>query len=899
MDEYDNKTKDDDETNTDGSESISLKRGQQYDGGVSPVRGSSLNRRRRSVSSDNNNKSSVLLNTLHKGDTNKLIGREEENATKVRRRSRSGRLIGQGFSSRRQCVIPASIKTNNKDQSPPQQQCIISQEVDNDPQAELNNYCHDYFNNKQKKNDDSSNNKQHYLSSSSSSSFPQKKKKQIDPPEEKQLEPPTPTTTKIIDEGRKRCKSMPPLTESIEIHLDKIKFLNEPISPVASIDSSWRYKRLKQKHRRKEKKLRKKQRKQEEAEERNNRMRSKSCDSALDFMAIVPYDDEYDGGADTILEENTYTNYQLGEEILPGRGDEGYYNNDNRKRESINRSTASSNSSSSHNGNRVKCVDNMPYMEHWVNNMGFYSGEINDNGQPNGTGTIQYDNGMAFEGKWTNGIRDDTVYELKKKVEALRQKQVASAAESRRRSLDKRDDSTFGSSDWGYGRAPEPISSMNGSYKADENSASLIRDALLMSPGGGESPGAGDSPTTRATAPDPPEACIDDIKPYPPPVYKAKDPPEKSFNDREPSSSSQENDETDDKGNKNDGKSLGLTTLEASEKKNTVVAPPLHSAIRLKKPSAAPSINSKSSHKSSALSSSSSKKKGVKAHISEIKVKPMLEKTSSSEDSLTSSKKSGYISELTMPQALRRAPPLHSRIRANKPGHTKDHLSKYGESKLMEEHATDDSHVRGPLTGNEIDVHSNTGTNAMSELTIPVALSAPFAQALKSYSKQKQQQALKEKDERLQKLRAQKIQEAQIQLETVQARMKQKQYPPPDHNQTQQQQQKQQQSVSHPPPPRRPVPPPPPRSIRSSNSSQASKSAKGGDGGSNVSMGDSNTLGRYPTAQLVKKMPYINGMYSGQVNCYGLPHGQGTMNYDNGMFFEGKWTNGKHENVSS
>ena len=200
MDEYDNKTKDDDETNnTDGSESISLKRGQQYDGGgVSPVRGSSLNRRRQSVSSDTNNKSSTLLNTLlHKGDTNKLIGREEENATKVRRRSRSGRLIGQGFSSRRQCVIPASIKTNNKDQSPPQQQCIIShKEVDNnDPQAELNNYCHDYFNNKQKKNDDSSNNKQHYLSSSSSS-FPQKKKKkQIDPPEEKQLEPPTPTPT--------------------------------------------------------------------------------------------------------------------------------------------------------------------------------------------------------------------------------------------------------------------------------------------------------------------------------------------------------------------------------------------------------------------------------------------------------------------------------------------------------------------------------------------------------------------------------------------------------------------------------------------------------------------------------------------------------------------------------
>eukprot|EP00578_Thalassiosira_sp_NH16_P017998 CAMPEP_0181106668 /NCGR_PEP_ID=MMETSP1071-20121207/16651_1 /TAXON_ID=35127 /ORGANISM="Thalassiosira sp., Strain NH16" /LENGTH=94 /DNA_ID=CAMNT_0023190083 /DNA_START=326 /DNA_END=610 /DNA_ORIENTATION=- len=36
----------------------------------------------------------------------------------------------------------------------------------------------------------------------------------------------------------------------------------------------------------------------------------------------------------------------------------------------------------------------------------------------------------------------------------------------------------------------------------------------------------------------------------------------------------------------------------------------------------------------------------------------------------------------------------------------------------------------------------------------------------------------------------------------------------------------------------------------------------------------------------------IMGLYSGETNEYGRPHGRGQMRYDNGTVFEGKWING-------
>lgn len=58
---------------------------------------------------------------------------------------------------------------------------------------------------------------------------------------------------------------------------------------------------------------------------------------------------------------------------------------------------------------RGKRVDSMPYMD--VNQeMGLYTGETNDLGQPHGKGTMKYDNGIFFEGKWTNGTFTGCVY---------------------------------------------------------------------------------------------------------------------------------------------------------------------------------------------------------------------------------------------------------------------------------------------------------------------------------------------------------------------------------------------------------------------------------------------------------------------------------------------------------
>ena len=39
------------------------------------------------------------------------------------------------------------------------------------------------------------------------------------------------------------------------------------------------------------------------------------------------------------------------------------------------------------------------------------------------------------------------------------------------------------------------------------------------------------------------------------------------------------------------------------------------------------------------------------------------------------------------------------------------------------------------------------------------------------------------------------------------------------------------------------------------------------------------------------------GMYTGETNEYGRPHGKGRMKYKNGVFFEGKWVNGTCANV--
>ncbi len=52
-------------------------------------------------------------------------------------------------------------------------------------------------------------------------------------------------------------------------------------------------------------------------------------------------------------------------------------------------------------------VANMPYV-YQHDREGRYTGEINDYGQPNGKGTIRYDDGTTFTGRWTNGSLEET-----------------------------------------------------------------------------------------------------------------------------------------------------------------------------------------------------------------------------------------------------------------------------------------------------------------------------------------------------------------------------------------------------------------------------------------------------------------------------------------------------------
>ena len=50
-------------------------------------------------------------------------------------------------------------------------------------------------------------------------------------------------------------------------------------------------------------------------------------------------------------------------------------------------------------------VENMPFMDANTQEMGIYSGETNDCGQPNGHGIMTYDNGDFYNGIWSNGVQ--------------------------------------------------------------------------------------------------------------------------------------------------------------------------------------------------------------------------------------------------------------------------------------------------------------------------------------------------------------------------------------------------------------------------------------------------------------------------------------------------------------
>ena len=51
-------------------------------------------------------------------------------------------------------------------------------------------------------------------------------------------------------------------------------------------------------------------------------------------------------------------------------------------------------------------VDNMPFQDQ-CGDFGIYSGQVNEDGRPNGKGTMKYDNGIFYEGLWTDGCQEE------------------------------------------------------------------------------------------------------------------------------------------------------------------------------------------------------------------------------------------------------------------------------------------------------------------------------------------------------------------------------------------------------------------------------------------------------------------------------------------------------------
>jgi hypothetical protein len=51
-------------------------------------------------------------------------------------------------------------------------------------------------------------------------------------------------------------------------------------------------------------------------------------------------------------------------------------------------------------------VTDMPFRDHF-GDYGIYKGQVNKQGQPNGKGSMKYDNGIFYEGMWVDGCQDE------------------------------------------------------------------------------------------------------------------------------------------------------------------------------------------------------------------------------------------------------------------------------------------------------------------------------------------------------------------------------------------------------------------------------------------------------------------------------------------------------------
>eukprot|EP00581_Thalassiosira_minuscula_P006247 CAMPEP_0183745224 /NCGR_PEP_ID=MMETSP0737-20130205/66130_1 /TAXON_ID=385413 /ORGANISM="Thalassiosira miniscula, Strain CCMP1093" /LENGTH=1116 /DNA_ID=CAMNT_0025980883 /DNA_START=447 /DNA_END=3798 /DNA_ORIENTATION=- len=221
----------------------------------------------------------------------------------------------------------------------------------------------------------------------------------------------------------------------------------------------------------------------------------------------------------------------------------------------------------------------------------------------------------------------------------------------------------------------------------------------------------------------------------------------------------------------NDERSIGslldsAPSTTTNEKKIANYAPPPHSKVRSMKPMARSKKvrNERKSKKAAPLSplgehARSARSKDAKNEHPQIAkvITVVKQPTKRNGDDGKDYCHDDTVSEITMPMALRRAPPLHARIRAKKPtssnrlssnSNTNISTSSCKESKDDKDAAIEaalnvvfstSAPTLGPMTGNEVEFHPASGstkTDPISEVTMPVALHAPFAQMVQQSMKQ-------------------------------------------------------------------------------------------------------------------------------------------------------------------
>jgi len=580
-----------------------------------------------------------------------------------------------------------------------------------------------------------------------------------------------PTTNQL------RSKSVPPIpTYKKSIYVDQDELRKCPVSPVASVDSSWRHE-LTKKTRAENRKQQQQQRQQRAKAKRERRRtmekkqqqvdrRSKSCKPSLAHghskNGRKGHAETKDGNKDEHNEEDS-----VGEGALVP-----YHANVN---------------------SRVN--DSLAY------NLG--ERDVDDGGgEPN------------INSQRTPG--DDTKSSLGEDHDPL--------GTSYR----------TGEETW-RGRAPEPVMSVYGglsaggtTYGENVSPGTYGNDtATVLSPRSG---GAPDPPTMASDVPtyqtDP--ATVNRRAPSPDSFAErgsngSKTSDESSRMATTTSSNSQGegsifNDEGDDESSVG---SLFDDAPSTTTNEKKYAAPPLHSAVRSLKPTSRSrkpknekKLNNATTPSSSHRPTRSARNKGVKkeqpkiAKVINVGRQPI--KTNDIPNDIDNH--NDLVSELTMPAALRRAPPLHSRIRSKKPrssshrngaGNYPSPLSPLRESKedqdvlaaavnaAVEAAAAASSSAIGPMTGNNINLHpasNSTSKGAISELTMPVALCTPYAQAFLQRSTKQQPSE-------------QKLQQSSGVGGGVPSSSLEKALPPlrPMMNH------------ARPPPPRRPLIPPPPR----------------------------------------------------------------------------------------